>query len=81
VNEGCSRSNSFVLRIWWEEGDGPPIWRGWVQHAASGDSCYVHQLADLVAFLETRTGSLDVASSGKMGEGATDNSPYDGDSP
>ncbi|RLC73656.1 MAG: hypothetical protein DRJ03_25720 [Chloroflexi bacterium] len=48
------RSNSFVLRIWWEE-EG---WRGWVQHAASGESRYFERLADLLAFVEAQTGSL-----------------------
>ena len=62
MNEERSRSNSFVLRIWLEEGDESPTWRGWVQHAASGDACYVRRLADLVAFLELHTDSLDVES-------------------
>lgn len=79
MNEGHSRSNSFVLRIWWEEGTGSHMWRGWVQHAASGDSCYVHQLADLVAFLETRTGSLDTVPNREMEEGTTDMLPHSGD--
>lgn len=81
MNEGHSNSNSFVLRIWWEEGTGSRAWRGWVQHAASGDSCYVHQMADLRAFLETRTGSLEVTSEREMGEGATDRPPTSGDLP
>jgi hypothetical protein len=59
LNESRSRSNSFVLRIWWEDGDESPTWRGWVQHAASGETCYVRRLADLVAFLEMHAGSLD----------------------
>ena len=50
-------SDSFVLRIWWER-DTPPVWRGWVQHAGSGDSRYFENLADLLGFLETRTGLL-----------------------
>ena len=48
------RSDSFVLRIWWEE-EG---WRGWVQHAASGESRYFARLADLLAFVEAQTGPL-----------------------
>mgnify|MGYP003565314768 FL=1 len=74
------QSHAFVLRIWWEEGEGPPIWRGWVQHAASGDSCCVQQLTDLVAFLETRTGSLDTTLIREMREGATDIPPQLGES-
>ncbi len=64
MNEEHSRSNSFVLRIWWEEEGESPIWRGWVQHAASGEACYVRRLADLVAFLEMHTGMLDQKSDG-----------------
>jgi hypothetical protein len=63
------QSHAFVLRIWWEEGNGAPVWRGWVQHAASGETCYVHRLADLIAFLEMRTGLLDTASGSEVEEG------------
>ncbi len=50
-------SNSFVLRIWWE-GEEQLIWRGWIQHAATGQSHYFDHLTDLLAFVETHTGSL-----------------------
>lgn len=50
-------SNSFVLRIWWEEGE-RPIWRGWIQHAATSQSHYFSRLTDLLAFVEMHTGSL-----------------------
>jgi hypothetical protein len=53
-----NRSNSFVLRIWWEEGEASPVWRGWVQHAASGDARYFQRLADLLAFVEAHAGLL-----------------------
>lgn len=49
------RSNSFVLRIWWEE-EG---WRGWAQHAASSETRYFERLADLLAFVEAQTGPLE----------------------
>lgn len=53
------RHDSFVLRIWWEEDEGGvSIWRGWVQHAVSGEVRYFQRLSDLLAFLETHTGSL-----------------------
>jgi len=52
------RSNSFVFRIWWEEGAAGTFWRGWVQHAASGESRYFERLADLLAFVEAQTGPL-----------------------
>jgi hypothetical protein len=69
------QSHSFVFRIWWEEGELAPIWRGWVQHAASGDACYVHRVADLVAFVETHTGALDVMPGEEIREG-TNHPPY-----
>jgi hypothetical protein len=51
------RSNSFVLRIWWEE-DAQPIWRGWVKHAATGKIRHFQDLSDLLTFVEAHTGSL-----------------------
>ena len=57
------RSNSFVLRIWWEEGEEAPVWRGWVQHAASGESQYFERVGDLIGFVEACTGPLARATS------------------
>ena len=59
------RSDSFVFRIWWEE-DG---WRGWVQHAVSGENRYFERLPDLLHFVEARTGPLeqDVEGVGRRG--------------
>jgi hypothetical protein len=57
VKNSCHQPGSFVLRIWWE-GNDQPIWRGWVQHAASGETRYFLQLADLLAFVEAHTGRL-----------------------
>jgi hypothetical protein len=54
-------SNSFVLRIWREKAQNSlarQAWRGWVQHAASGERRYFCRLADLVAFIESYAGSL-----------------------
>jgi hypothetical protein len=46
----------------------PHKWRGWVQHAATGATRYVCQVAELLAFIEARTGPLtqepDVKSEG-----------------
>jgi len=53
------RSDSFVLRVWWEEGDTALVWRGWVQHAATGDVRYFHRLSELLAFVEHHTGVLE----------------------
>lgn len=65
------RSGSFVLRIWWEEQGDNEVWRGWVQHAASGESAYLDRVTDLVAFVEARTGSLSKPASApeQVGEG------------
>jgi len=52
------RSNSFVLRVWREEGARPHEWRGWIQHAITGETCYFHRLADLLTFVEAHTGPL-----------------------
>lgn len=50
-------SDSFVVRIWREES--VPGWRGWVQHARSGDAAFIRNLEDLVAFFERWTGTLE----------------------
>jgi hypothetical protein len=34
-----TRRDSFVIRIWQEEGK--PGWKGWVQHARSGESSLI----------------------------------------
>lgn len=52
-----TRTDSFVVRIWREEGKAG--WKGWVQHARSGESALVRQLDDLLAFIERHTGRLD----------------------
>jgi len=57
-------SNSFVLRIWWEEGEEPPVWRGWVQHAISGETQYFERFDDLLGFVEAHTGLLTPTSTG-----------------
>ena len=66
--ERRNQSNSFVLRIWWDEGNAQPIWRGWVQHARSGETRYFERLADLLAFVETYTESLAQAPDVRSGE-------------
>ncbi|MGC9399621.1 MAG: hypothetical protein ACP5HM_10860 [Anaerolineae bacterium] len=50
------RHDSFVLRIWWEEDEGGvSIWRGWVQHATSGEVAYVQTTRELWTFIEAHT--------------------------
>ena len=51
-------SNSFVLRLWWEEGESGAAWRGWIQHAITGETRYFHRLAELLDFVEAYTGPL-----------------------
>ena len=50
---GQAQRESFIVRIWWEQGQ--PEWRGWVQHICSGDSASLHNLQDLIAYLERWT--------------------------
>ena len=58
IVEEQHRSNSFVLRIWWEGGTRPHEWRGWVQHAVTGETHYFYRLVELLAFVEAHTGPL-----------------------
>ena len=68
VVEERHRSNSFVLRIWWEEGTWPHEWRGWVQHVVTGEMHYFYRLADLLAFVEAHTGPLAQTPGAKLDE-------------
>ena len=54
--EARRRSDSFVLRIWWEEEE--RTWRGWVQHAGTGQITYVQSLKELLTFIQQYTGDL-----------------------
>jgi hypothetical protein len=64
TNEGHSptQSHAFVVRIWWESGsvrpDGRPLWRGRVQHAASGEYVVFQSLGELMCFIQKQTGDL-----------------------
>ncbi|MBU1747201.1 MAG: hypothetical protein KKA73_05895 [Chloroflexi bacterium] len=60
--EKTIRNHSFVVRIWREEED-TPAWRGWVQHAGTGEETYVRELDELLAFIEHRAGRLAGSSS------------------
>ncbi|NBD35521.1 MAG: hypothetical protein GVY30_05935 [Chloroflexi bacterium] len=56
------RSDSFVVRIWWEQAEKEqPFWRGWIQHAITGNTSYFHCIVDLLSFIEGYTGSLTQA--------------------
>ncbi|MBN1138452.1 MAG: hypothetical protein JXM73_17820 [Anaerolineae bacterium] len=52
-----TRRDSFVVRIWQEEGDSD--WAGWVQHVNTGESARVRRLDDLLLFIEHCTGKLE----------------------
>ncbi len=45
------RRSSFVVRIWWEDEEGR--WRGWVQHAGSGQARYVQSWEELRVFIQS----------------------------
>jgi hypothetical protein len=58
-----SQGHAFVVRIWWESDlirpDGRPLWRGRVQHAASGEYRVFQSLDELLSFLQSHTGELE----------------------
>ena len=56
--EGITRAASFVLRIWWEQEAITPVWRGRVQHPASGDNCDFQTIDELLDFVEQHAGNL-----------------------
>ena len=58
MSKAKQRHDSFVFRIWWEDEGVSRVWRGWIQHASSGEIAYVRNFGDLLAFVETYTGSL-----------------------
>jgi len=66
----ATHAHSFVVRLWWEPGlsrlNGGPLWRGYVQHAASGRSLVFQTLGDLLCFIQDQTGDLE--GTGVVGE-------------
>lgn len=56
------KTHAFVVRIWWESGltrpDGGPLWRGYAQHAASGQTLVFQTLGDLTDFIQSQAGEL-----------------------
>jgi len=69
----ASQAHAFVVRIWWEPGltrpDGRPLWRGQVQHAASGQTEVFQSLDDLLRFIQAQTGSLNTENADFRTEG------------
>ncbi|MBN1138647.1 MAG: hypothetical protein JXM73_18825 [Anaerolineae bacterium] len=56
MEKGESHSNSYVIRIW-REGDRPG-WKGWVQHARTGEAVFIQRVDEILAFIERHTGKL-----------------------
>ncbi|MBU1748898.1 MAG: hypothetical protein KKA73_14510 [Chloroflexi bacterium] len=56
TEEARSHSNSYIIRIWREEGK--PGWQGWVQHARTRESAFFQRLDELLAFIERQAGKL-----------------------
>ena len=54
VNEKATHRDSFVVRIWRQEGQSG--WQGWVQHARTGEEACVHSLDELLSFIQRRAG-------------------------
>ncbi len=52
-----ARRDSFVVRIWHEAGQ--TSWKGWVQHAGSGESTVFQRWNELHAFLQRWAGAAD----------------------
>jgi hypothetical protein len=57
-------SHSFIVRIWWEPSlacpNGRPLWRGRVQHAASGQYQVFQSVNEMVRFIQSHTGDLAI---------------------
>jgi hypothetical protein len=66
MDNQAGKRDSFLLRVWREKGLG---WRGWVQHIDSQESAYFKYLADLLAFIQSRTGELEGHLEGQKGKG------------
>ena len=60
-------SHSFIVRIWREPSlvrpAGRPLWRGRVQHAASGEYRVFESLDGLLDFIQSQTGDLSIKQS------------------
>ncbi len=62
---------SFLVRIWWETSNmsgEPLVWRGRVEHVASGRAIYFDDFAELLAFIENRVGSSSLPTAATGGQ-------------
>ena len=71
------QTHSFVVRIWWEQGltrpNGRPLWRGYIQHAASGQTLVFQSLDELLRFIQAHTGDLETMGNEPMTNDQTPN--------
>ena len=54
VNQNQDTSHTFILRFWLEKREiknAKPIWRGVVEHVASGQCLYIQDLDEIKAFV------------------------------
>ncbi len=69
MSRSTGRYNSFIVRIWWEENEtAPRLWRGSVQHAATGESCYVNSVVEILNFIQSYTSPLEEDSTSQVSE-------------
>ena len=70
MNNSLYSTHAFVVRVWWEPGltrlDGRPLWRGQVQHAASGQTLVFQSLDELLRFIQSHAGDLEPMSNDRM---------------
>lgn len=63
AGRSAAQSHVFVVRIWWEVGSlrpgDRPLWRGRIQHAASGEYAVFQSLGELTRFIQEQTGNLE----------------------
>jgi hypothetical protein len=54
---GRSRAATFIVRLWVEDGEKPEhTWRGQIEHVQSSEKRYVHQMAQVITFIEEHFG-------------------------
>ena len=54
---GRLRAATFIVRLWVEDGEKPEhTWRGQVEHVQRGEKRYVHEMAQVVRFIEEHFG-------------------------
>ena len=61
MTANSQRRNTFILRIWREDGESERnsrLWRGWIQSVHSGEETYIQDLDELIHFIEHHVGSL-----------------------